>query len=304
MTAKLTAAALIAAAVCPAVAQAAPAPPAGNIEERSRQQIRPQTDREREDALMTGDSDIVLLRKTQLFNLHASVDMSMTDNAFLSQHGRKADGFAQAQVGIGFATKIAERVNVFADASLVTVRYFDKRSLDYSAFAGVIGVSTNFGKLNVAAVYQPSIVFNRDFGHRQLVSHRFRLTASTAFSLHGVTIEPEIHAERAITNPSAYRAWSGGGSFTLSRLVSQKAHVLAYAQLGYDRRSFDNYFEAFLGTKRKDDTLGAAVGVLWRPNGWGELRASYSFGRNWSSSDVNRYRAHSGSLGISGTLRF
>jgi hypothetical protein len=303
MRARLTAAAFLAAAAWPGMVQAA-TPPAGNIEERSRQQIRPQTDRDREDALMTGDSDIVLLRRTQLFNLHASVDMSVTDNAYLSPFHRKSDGFVQAQVGIGFATKIADRVNVFADASVVTVRYFDERQLDYSAFAGLLGVSTNVGRINIAASWQPSVVFNRDFGHRQLTSHRFRLTASTAFKLRGLNLEPELHAERAITNPSAYRAWSGGGSFTLSRLVSSKAHILAYAQLGYDRRSFDNYFEAFVGTKRKDDNLNAAVGLLWRPNGWGEVRASYSFGRNWSTSDVNRYRAHSGAVGIAGTLRF
>lgn len=303
MTAKLTATALIVAAAWPAIAQAA-TPPAGNIEERSRQQIRPQTDREREDALMSGDNDIVLLRKTQLFNLHASVDMSVTDNAYLSPFGRKSDGLVQAQVGIGFATKIAERFNVFADASIVSVRYFDERQLDYSAFAGVLGVSTSIGKINLAATWQPSVVFNRDFGKRQLTSHRFRLSASTAFKWRGVTFEPQLHGERAITNPSAYRAWSLGGSLTGSKLLSKKAAILAYAQIGYDRRSFDNYFEAFVGTKRKDDNLNAAVGVLWRPNGWGELRASYSFGRNWSTSDVSRYRAHSGTLGVSGTLRF
>jgi hypothetical protein len=67
---------------------------------------------------------------------------------------------------------------------------------------------------------------------------------------------------------------------------------------------FDDYFEAFVGVKRKDDGFGAGTGVIWRPAPWGEVRLSYSFGRNASTSDVNRYTSHTGTLGLSGALRF
>jgi hypothetical protein len=294
--------ALLIATATPALAQ--PAPPPGNIDERVRQQVRTPTEREQQDALMTGDTDILLLRRTKMFTLSGGLDVTGTSNAYLSPVDLRADSFAQGQVSLGIGTRIGGKVDVFASASIVGVRYFRETSLDYNAISGVVGARANLGRLAVTATYQPSMVYTRDFGRRQLTSHRFRLGASLPFQIRGLTVDPEIHGERAITHPGDYSAWSGGGSLTLSAPLSKVQPILAYALVGYDRRSFDDYFEAFVGTKRLDDNLSAGIGVVWRPRAWGEVRASYSFGRNWSTSDVNGYTAHSGTFGLTATLRF
>lgn len=71
------------ASVCaPAFAQGAPPP--GNIDERVRQQFQQLSDRDRADALMTGDTDILLLQRTRLFSLTASSELSYTSNAALA----------------------------------------------------------------------------------------------------------------------------------------------------------------------------------------------------------------------------
>lgn len=287
----------------PAPSQAAP-PADRNIDARVRDQLRQPSERERVDALMTGDTDIILLRPSQLFTLTANVDITGTSNAALSPVNVRSDSFVQAQVAIAAGTRIGGKVDVFANAAVLGVRYFNERQLDYSAFSGVIGARTMVGPVAVTATYQPSIVFTRDFGARQLTSHRLRLGASLGVRFRGISIEPELHGERVLTDPGDFTAWSGGGSLTLSAPLSKKLPVFAYAQVGYDRRSFDNYFEAFVGTKRLDDNLSAGVGVVWRPRRWGEVRATYGFGRNWSTSDVNGFTAHSGTLGLSATLRF
>jgi hypothetical protein len=160
------------------------------------------------------------------------------------------------------------------------------------------------GIFKVSATYQPSMVFDRDYAHRQLTSHRLRLSASLPFEFGNVSVQPDVHVERAITNPSAYKAWTAGVSVTLSEQLSQRIPLLAYVNAGYDRRVFDDYFEAFVGTQRKDDSINAGAGVVWRPVAFGEVRASYSFGRNGSTSDVSRYKSHSGVLGVSAALRF
>lgn len=301
MIRKLPMLVFLVAAATPALAQSVPPP--GNVDERARQQIRPLTDREREDALITGDTDLLLLRRTRLFTLNASLDVTGTSNAGLSPVGGRSDSFAQGQVGLGLATRIGGKVDVFANVAVVSVRYFSQKELDYSALSAAIGARANFGRLAVTATYQPSMVFSRDFGSRQITSHRFRVGASLGLRFRNLAIEPEIHAERAITRPADYSVWSGGGSLTLSAPLSTTKPVFAYAQIGYDRRSFDDYFSAFVGTKRLDDNLSAGIGVVWRPRNWGEVRASYSFGRNWSTSDVNGYTSHTGTLGVSATLR-
>lgn len=289
------------AAAAPVAAQVAPG---GNIDERVRQQVQPQSERDRTDALMTGDTDLLLLQKTRLFNIHGSIDLTTTSNAFLAPNGAVSDSFAQGQFGFGAATRIAGKVDVFADAGVVAVRYFDKRTLDYNALTGVVGVSMPVGPVVVGAAYQPSIVYTRDFKDRQLTSHRLRATVAAPFRVHGVAVEPSLFGERAISHPSDYSAWSAGASLTISKPLSKKTPLLVYASGGYDYRSFDHYFPDLLGVKRRDNGVDAQFGLIWRPTRWGELRARYQFGYNHSTSDVNGYTAHSGVVGLSGTLRF
>jgi hypothetical protein len=279
-------------------------PPAGNIDERVRQQLRLPGESGRPETPMTGDADLLLLRPTQLFNAHGSLDVNTTSNSYLAPSQGVADQFLQAQAGVGGATRVAGKIDVFMDLSAIAVRYFNEGSLDYNAVSAILGASMAVEQVKVSATYQPSMVFNRVFGDRQLTSHRLRLAVARPFALGTVTVEPEVHLERAITNPSDYKAWTGGVSLTASEPLSQRIPLLAYINAGYDRRVFDDYFEAFVGVKRKDDNLSAGAGVIWRPLAWGEVKASYSYGHNGSTSDVNRYTAHSGSMGVSATLRF
>ncbi len=286
-----------------AVAQA-PAPGAGNIDERVRQQLRVPGEREQAEALMTGDADLLLLRRTQLFNAHGSLDLNTTSNAYLAPSDKVSDQYAQLQAGVGFATRVNDKLDLFADLSIVGVRYSGEDSLNYNAASGVVGAGSKFGRFNVTLLYQPSMVFSSDFGDRQLTSHRLRLAAAMPFELRGFTVQPDLHAERAITRPTDYSAWSGGAALTVSRPISKSVPAFVYANVGYDRRVFDDYFTAFLGLKRKDDSVNAGAGAIWRSAAWGEVRASYNFGHNASTSDVSGYTLHSGTLGVSATLRF
>jgi hypothetical protein len=288
----------------PAFGQTPPTAPANNIDDRVRQQVRTPTEAEREEAMLTGDTDIVLTRRTRLFSINGSVDLSTTSNAFLAPTDRKPDSFAQAQLGIGFGTRIGGTVDVFASAGLIGVRYFEYKALDYSAFTGIVGARAALGRLSLTASYQPSVVFTRDFGRRQLTSHRLKLSASLPFRVRNLTIEPSVAAERTLSTPSDYRAWTGSAGVTFSAPLSKTAPLLAYATGQYERRSFDAYFPDLVGVRRLDDAWSAGAGIVWRPRRWGEVRVSYSFQRVYSTSDVNGFFAHSGTLGISASLRF
>jgi hypothetical protein len=307
MSARLKQVALIAALGFAAPGPAQTTPPAtaprNNIDERVRQQVRP-TDREREEIMLTGDTDIVLTRRTRLFTVNGSIGVSGTSNAFLAPTDRLSDDFGQTQITLGIGTRIGGRIDLFASAGVTGVRYFRYKALDYNALTGLVGARAAFGRLDVTATYQPSIVLSSDFGARQLTSHRFKLSASLPFQIRNLTVEPSVAVERVLSSPSDYRAWGGSAGLTLSAPLSNHIPLLAYVSAQYERRSFDAYFPDLVGVKRLDDNWSAGAGVVWRPKRWGEVRASYSFQRNYSTSDVNAYYAHSGTLGISAMLRF
>lgn len=295
------AAILLAALPSEALAQQAP----GNaIEDRSRQQLRPPTESERGEAILTGDTDIVLTQRTRLFTLSGSAGLSYTSNAFLAPASPVEDGFGQVQASLGVGTRIGGKVNVFASLGVAGLRYFDNKALNYNAFTGLVGAQASFGRLSVTASYQPTIVLSGDFGSRQLTSHSLKLAAAVPVRVGPVVVEPHLAVERTLTDPSDYAAWSGNAGLTASMVLSRHHPIIAFASIDYERRNFDSYFPGLVGVDRRDDRLTAGAGLVWKPFRAGELRLSYNFQRNWSTSDVNRYAAHTGGLALSAALRF
>ena len=286
----------------PALAQQQP--PANVLEERTRQQVRLPSEAEREEALLSGETDIVLTRRARLFTLHGDAEMVATDNAFLSGTDAVGDLFVQAQLGLGVGTRIAGRVDVFADASVLAVRYAEESALDYAALAGVVGARAPAGPLVLTATWQPVIVFTPEFETRQLTTHRLRASASWPFRIGPALFEPAIHGERTIADPADFSAWSGGAGLTMSTPLPVGAPVLMVLAVEYQRRDFDAYFPGLVGVDRRDDAVSASAGLIWRPRQWGEARLGWSWQENRSTSDVNRYEAHSGRLGLSARLRF
>lgn len=285
----------------PASAQTAPG---NNIDSRLRQQLAQPSERDQESALLTGSTDILLTRPVKLFNLHASADISATSNAYLAPHDVRSDGIAQMQIGIGTGTRIAGKVDVFADLSLLSAHYFKHDELNYSAFVGTVGARAHLGRVKLTASYQPSVVFDRDLRRHLLTTHRFRMSVSLPFSIKRLLVEPSIAGERAVAHPRDYTAWAGSAGLTLSLPLSNRVPVYGFATANYERRSFDHYFPDLVGVRRRDDGISAGVGMVWRPKAWGEVRASYTFQKNHSTSDVNRYRNHTGGMGLSATMRF
>lgn len=278
--------------------------PSNSIDDRVRQQARIPDERAREEAMLTGDTDIILTRPTRLFSVSGSADIIGTSNAFLSPTDRLADGFGQAQITFGIGTRLGGKVDVFANMGLTSVRYFRYRDLNYNAINGLVGARVGLGRLAITATYQPTIVLSGDFATRQLTTHRLKLAASLPFRLRKLTIEPSIGVERVLANPSDYRAWSGSAGLTFSAPLSKRIPIFAYATAQYEHRSFDAYFPDLVGVKRIDDNWSAGAGIVWRPKRWSDIRLSYSFQRNYSTSDVNGYFAHSGTLGLTASLRF
>ena len=252
---------------------------------------------EAQDALLTGHEDVVLLRPTPLFNLHGTLNGQVTSNAFLDDTVTRADSFATLSAGLGASTTIAERVEVFADAGVVLTRYGQYSSLDYSALTAALGARTRWHGVWLSLSYAPSVVYDRGFGSRQLTQHRLQLAASTSFRAGPLIVQPGVFVEQVWSSPSAYENWAVGGGVS----VQAPVHVLrarAFATASYQHRDYLHYFPGLLGTDRRDELLDVAAGLSWRVSAWADVTVQYDWRRNWSTSDVNRYQASTGALGV------
>ena len=305
MSTKLFRIALLALAAAAAPLAAQTAPPGGNVADRFRQQTAPLTERERTEAILTGDTDLVLLRRTPLFTLNADFSVSPTSNAFLSPDIRRADVILQAQAGLRIGTRIGGRVDLFAEAGVVGVRYAKYGALGYSAAIGAVGAGTRLAGFDLALVYQPSIIFTRDFGTRQLTQHQFTASVSRPLQLGRLILTPTVAGQRVESSPSDYRNWAASADLSLSLPFRVgRLGAAAFASGGYEYRSYDFYFRDLLGLDRRDRLVRASAGVALQLAPAASLRAAYSFQHNRSTSDVNGYTAHAGGLTLSLGVRF
>ena len=284
---------------------AAQAQPGNNVADRFRQQTTPPTERERTEAILTGDTDLVLLRRTPLFSLTGSLAASPTSNAFLSTDQARSDVILQAQAGLRIGTRIAGRVDVFAEVDAIGVRYARFGALGYSAATASVGAGTQVAGFDLSLSYQGSMIFSKDFGTRQLTQHQFTASIARSFPLGRATLTPVIVGQRVEASPSDYRNWAGSADLNLS-LPFQLGHLSAAFQAsgGFEYRNYDSYFRDLLGVDRRDKLLRASAGLVIQPLPAATLRLSYSFQHNASTSDVNGYNAHSGSLSVAFGMRF
>jgi len=279
--------------------------PATNIDDRFRSQQVPQTEDERTEAILTGDTDLLLLRPTPLFTVSGSLALNPTSNAFLSGTDTRSDLVFQTQAGLRLGTRIGGRVDVFAEGGVVAVRYDRFAELSYGAFTGAVGIGTSVAGFDATLTYQPSIITSRDFGTRQLTQHQFAGSLSRTFAFKRLRITPSISGSRVEASPGDYRNWSYGGELGITHpLRIGTMRGFAYASAGHEWRSYDAYFPDLLGGDRNDRLIRASAGIALPVTALAGIRAGYSFQRNRSSSDVNGYRAHSGAFSLALATRF
>ncbi len=276
-----------------------------SIDQRVRTQLPGLSpDEELKEAIMTGEDDIILLRKTKLFTLTGGINWTNSSNAFLSPDTNRDDNYFVADAGVRVGTRIADKLNLFAGVGAATVRYVRFTELDYSALNGIVGASLNMGRIDTNLTYQPAMIFSRDFSGRQLTQHRFALSAGIPFQIKKAVISLSARGERTLTDPKDYRSWAVGGDVSLQAPLDRAGKFVAFANAGAERRWYDSYFPGLVGVDRRDTKFDGTAGLRWRIKPWLDASAQMSYQRNKSTSDVNGYRAWQGMLGVSLNSRF
>jgi hypothetical protein len=258
-------------------------------------------------ALVTGRGDLILLSRRKLFVAHFTISPQRTSNAELAGEGGHADTLLTIEAGLGASTRVADRVNLHADISVLGVRYGEISALDYDAVTADIGADTDWatpvGRLSVGADYLPAVIYTRGFGDRQLTQHRLLAAAQLATPIRPrLSIISTGTVERTWADPQDYDNW---GAAIDETLVFRPAPELQVAVGGglYARR-YPNYFPALIGVTRRDHGWRASVAVSYSTTPRLVLTASASHVENRSTSDVNPYRVDNGGLTARVALRF
>ena len=256
------------------------------------------------EAILTGEGDLVLLRRARRSSVYASLDFAHTDNAFLADTAAERDSYAVLDLGLATSVALGPRMLAYASLGTTLARYADFNQLDYSAATLNLGLQTLRLGLDWRLNYQLAGVYDASFGDRQLRQHRPSLQVGRAFRAQRMELGAWFSVERVSANPGEYDNWAAGLQLTASCALARPRNSTAYAMVQYQRREYDAFFPGLVGADRVDDRVGASLGFSWRSRKGLELNAGYSWQKNRSSSDVNRYSSGSGNLGIGTRWRF
>ncbi len=256
------------------------------------------------EAILTGEGDLVLLRRARRSSVHGSLDAAYTDNAFLADSATERDSYAVFDLGVSTSAALGTRALAYASLGTTLARYVDFDQLDYSAATLNLGLQALRLGLDWRLNYQFAEVYDASFGDRQLTQHRPSLQVGRAMRGKRLELGAYVNLERVSANPREYDNWAAGLQLAASGALPRPRNATAYAMVQYQRREYDGFFPGLVGTDRSDDRVGATLGVSWRSRNGLQLNAGYSWQRNHSTSDVNRYTSGSGSLGIGTRWRF
>lgn len=262
-------------------------------------------ERAREEAILTGRDDVVLLDRRKFFTLNGALGGGYTTNAALSETDRRSDTYGVANISLRTETKIANHVDVHAEIGLSATRYEEFGGLDYSAFVSSFGAHVQWRRIDFDAAYTPIVVYDRALSERQLTQHRFVASAGRTFSLpRSVALRVSISAERINADPDPFSNSAVSASAAVGAPISRRRNIQAFASVRGVARNYDNYFEGLVGVPREDRLLEGAVGASWTPRPNVALEARWTQSRNRSTSDVNRYRAGNGGVSLGAVIRF
>ena len=282
--------------------QPAPDPQDPRIDQRI-QVPRPDRSEEEElEALLTGEDDILLMQRRRFFALTGGAGFTWTNNAALSPDDADPDFFATAEAGLRFATRLGNVVDVYAEGGVSTARYLDQTELDYVALYGGVGARVAVLGFDVDANYAPVIVWDGDWDQRQLTQHRFTGTIGRGFRVGRGVVRIQVGGERILADPEPFE--NSAATASLSGAVQLRPNVTLIGAVRGARRWYDNYFEGLLGVERKDWTAEASGSLVLQLHRAVSLDIRGSYTRNWSTSDVSRYKVGTAGVMIRASFRF
>lgn len=259
------------------------------IEQRAQQvQETPTVAISPEELILTGEEDLVLLRRPKLFSVESSSSYQFTDNAFLSDKSKTHDHVLSQSLLLRAGTRIARRMDVFVSGSGFLSRYLRNQGLDFNGITGSAGASVPLDRWVMSLHYDGSAIYDRRFDAHLVTLHNLGLNISTTVGFNQTTaLYPFFSVVRVWANPDDFSNTSLAGGGTLVHALSQT--VLVFIQGQVDYKSYDDFFEPSTLETRHDFGGRLVAALNWTPREWITVNLAATLARNESTISTLRY---------------
>ena len=241
-----------------------------------------------EEFILTGEDDLVLLRRPKLFTIESNSSYQLTDNAFLSDKQKTHDYVVSQSLLVRAETRIAQRVGVFVSGSGFLSRYHRNQGLDFNGVTGSAGASWPVDQWVISLRYDGSAIFDRNFDEHFVTLHNLGFDLSTTIGLGETTaLYPFVSVVRAWANPDDFSSTALVGGGTLVHVLTQTVVVFFQGQVDY--KSYDDFFEPSTLEARRDHGAFLLAALNWAPREWVTVNIAATIARNESTISTLRY---------------
>ncbi len=218
-----------------------------------------------EELILTGEDDLVLLRRRKFFTVKLDSSFGYVSNAYSSDDNKKHDEVVNENLSLRFETKIAEKYTVFADAGAFLARHVRFTDLNYDGVTGNLGARVPSGPWTFGFGYRASAIIEPGLDTRIVTQNSTSASAS-----YGIAIDKNTSV---VPSASASRVWASPDDFTNTsvRLGAAVVHRVApdlMASLSVQgvKRWYDNYYEETNNQTRRDVGFDASLSLRWTPS--------------------------------------
>lgn len=239
-------------------------------------------------ANLASDEALIVLRPRKIFTLQAFSSYRFTSNAFLSDEFRDHDHVLEQSVTAFAASRIAERLDVFANTGVFMGRYARNSELDYDGVYGELGATVPVDTAWLQLSYAPTLVFDRGFDKRLLALHEFAAELQQSLLIAGrIGVYPYVTISRTFADPDDFHQTAARVGADFSCALPPNLQLFGNVQGSYVH--YDDFFEVSTLEQRRDGSLGMTIGLSWSPRSWATLYATAGIERQWSTVSANAY---------------
>ena len=256
------------------------------------------------DEEIDGEAGIYVLTVNDIFYVAGGVGGGWAENPLRTVDDVGDSFFANAAITAGIQTKIAEKVDFGASATVSGIEYEQGFAPSSRTVTGAINAG-------IPIAGTPLYVGISAFGGRSFDSDftdGAGFYGANAQVSAGVPLGPNTFARATLSGGrnenqiEENNNWNASLGFDLTQVVSEDFSVGAQARV--TRTWFDDFFEDVTFAQRNDWQYGAGVNANWSPYSWLSVSASAGYEQRDSGFFLSSYNGFETSLNITARKRF
>jgi hypothetical protein len=233
------------------------------------------------------------------FTARASLSLFYTDNVALARRGRLEDGFAVAEIGLGYSRPLATDWTLAIDLQQALFRYYEFREFDFESLNASAAISYQARQLG-------NTIFSLVYGLNRLTGGAVdeQLYLGNTFALVALKVIP-------VTSAAAVEMTAGIG-YTFADPEDLERTEFRFG-LGYRLRVARKFTATaalrievydYSNEVRTDLLQTIALGARYDVNEWFYLSASVSAASNFSTQEVFSYTAINAGVTLAAHIEF